>query len=194
MSSYSLPTPRRIVISNATKDLAGHGSGNEPAVEVVTEAVEADEIFGGVMKRANIGTITIPATNDGPHTTVAAPGAGVVLPGGANLYFLDLAPGYTTPMHRTVSNDYLIVQTGSPVLITPASSFDAKDGRGSYTETVETVCHPGEVVIQRGAMHALSNRGDTWIRLFAIVFDAKTQKIEGNDGKPAVSLGELWLQ
>lgn len=66
MSSYSLPTPRRIVISNATKDLAGHGSGNEPAVEVVTEAVEADEIFGGVMKRANIGTTTIPATNDGP--------------------------------------------------------------------------------------------------------------------------------
>jgi hypothetical protein len=32
--------------------------------------------------------------------------------------------------------------------------FDVEDGKGTYKETLETVCKPGEVVVQRGSMHA----------------------------------------
>ena len=30
-----------------------------------------------------------------------APGSGIVIPGGVHAYFLDLKPGYTTPMVST---------------------------------------------------------------------------------------------
>lgn len=63
MSSYNLPSPRRIVISNAEGALA-HDDDTEPSVEVTSDTLESGEIFGGVMKRAIVGTTQFPAKND----------------------------------------------------------------------------------------------------------------------------------
>ena len=60
----------------------------------------------------------------------------------------------TFPKHRTVSTDFLIVQKGSPSIITPKGAFNIKDGKGDYTETIETAFSEGDVIVQRGQMHA----------------------------------------
>ncbi len=80
---------------------------------------------------------------------------GIVLPGGLNLYYIDLAPNTEGTMHRTTSTDYLVLISGKLSLLTPASEpYHIKDGKATYGEPVETVCRPGDVVAQRGMMHA----------------------------------------
>lgn len=80
---------------------------------------------------------------------------GIVLPGGLNMYYIDLAPNTEGTMHRTTSTDYLVMISGKLSLMTPAPEpYQVKDGKATYGEPVETVCHPGDVVAQRGMMHA----------------------------------------
>jgi hydroxyethylthiazole kinase-like sugar kinase family protein len=80
---------------------------------------------------------------------------GIVLPGGLNMYYLDVAPNTEGTMHRTTSTDYLVVISGRLSLMTTGTeAYSVKDGKGTYREAVETVCHAGEVVAQRGMMHA----------------------------------------
>jgi hypothetical protein len=63
-SNYTLPEARRIVTWN-NDQASNTRQGSEPAVSVASEAVPSDEIFGGVMKRAILGTTQFPARNDG---------------------------------------------------------------------------------------------------------------------------------
>lgn len=56
--------------------------------------------------------------------------------------------------HRTVSTDYVVVQEGTLTLLTPEGPFNVADGKGTYSKVRETVCKPGDVIAQRGAMHA----------------------------------------
>jgi hypothetical protein len=53
--------------------------------------------------------------------------------------------------HRSATTDYDIFFHGSVVLITPDEAYDPKTGKGKLRETI---CHPGDVVMQRGALHA----------------------------------------
>jgi hypothetical protein len=71
------------------------------------------------------------------------------------MYYADLAPHTEGAMHRTTSTDYVVVLSGKLSLITPAPEpYQLKDGKATYGEPVETVCHAGDVVAQRGMMHA----------------------------------------
>ncbi|KAK1460094.1 cupin [Colletotrichum melonis] len=182
---------RRIVISNL--DL-GSDNGNgktEPGVEVVTDNLVTENMFDGLLQRTKIGTVSaVPASNEGLGLPVFAdvPGSGIVLPGGVNVYFLDLAPGYTTPMHRTPSVDYVAVTQGTPVLITPKAAFSANNDQADYEETVESLLRPGDVAVQRGAMHSTNE----WVRMIGMVVDAKPSEATV-DGK-RLELGERWLQ
>ncbi|OIW31269.1 hypothetical protein CONLIGDRAFT_643270 [Coniochaeta ligniaria NRRL 30616] len=56
--------------------------------------------------------------------------------------------------HRTVSTDYVVVQEGSPTYVTPEGPFSVVDGKGTYQNVRETLCKPGDVIAQRGSMHA----------------------------------------
>lgn len=76
------------------------------------------------------------------------------MPGGLNMYYLDVAPKTEGVMHRTTSTDYLVVLRGNLTLLTPPNPFDIVEGQGTYDEPVETLCKPGDVVLQRGIMHA----------------------------------------
>lgn len=43
---------------------------------------------------------------------------------------------------------------GTPTYISPPVPFDVVEGKGSYEKTQETECKRGDVVVQRGSMHA----------------------------------------
>lgn len=92
--------------------------------------------------------------NSAPIPIDEVPGLGVVLPGGLNVYYLDVAPHSEGTMHRTTSTDHLVILSGTLSLLTPgAEPYSVKDGNLSV-EPVETLCRPGDVVAQRGMMHA----------------------------------------
>lgn len=71
------------------------------------------------------------------------------------MYYLDLAPNTEGTMHRTTSTDYLVLISGTLSLMTPSpEAYQVKDGKATYGEAVETLCHAGDVVAQRGMIHA----------------------------------------
>ncbi|KAI2465453.1 hypothetical protein F4781DRAFT_25289 [Annulohypoxylon bovei var. microspora] len=202
-SPAHLPAPRRITASNLP--LAESSTAkphSEPNVEVLVDSLPLDPILGGVLMRARVASSKkVPTSNDG-HGNLAlddVPGMGIVLPGGLNMYYLDIAPNSEGVMHRTTSTDYLVVLNGSLSLLTPAKPFDVIDGKPTYGEPVETLCNPGDVVLQRGIAHALSNRSNEWVRVMAVVLASETNRVPVLGSGPAeqsktTTLDDVWLQ
>ncbi|KAJ3516245.1 hypothetical protein NLJ89_g1245 [Agrocybe chaxingu] len=83
----------------------------------------------------------------------------LVHPTGTNLRSTELAPGAITPMHRTSSLDYNILISGELVLIT-------EDGAEKHIK------NPGDIVIQKGAMHAWRNPSQEWARWITVLIAA----------------------
>ncbi|KAJ7058784.1 hypothetical protein C8F01DRAFT_990067 [Mycena amicta] len=68
----------------------------------------------------------------------------------------EFAPGTVSPCHRTVSLDYGIVAKGSIVL-------ELDDG-----ERIKL--NEGDVIVQRGTMHAWRNESETeWVRIYFVL-------------------------
>ncbi|KAI1366666.1 hypothetical protein F5Y08DRAFT_124047 [Xylaria arbuscula] len=191
-----LQPPRRITASNLP--LAASNAKAEPAVEVLDDTLQLDPLFEGTLVRARVATHDkIPTNNDGSGNLPLqdVPGFGIVMPNGLNMYYLDVAPNTEGVMHRTTSTDYLIVLQGTLSLLTPQESFDTETG---YGEPKETLCHPGDTVVQRGIMHALSNRTDQWVRVIGIVAasDPNRVPIESNSSSTPQEtkvLDDAWL-
>ncbi|MEG3124183.1 cupin domain-containing protein [Sphingomonas sp. GB1N7] len=90
----------------------------------------------------------------------------LTLPGGSVIRTVDMLPGTTAPMHRTSSLDYGIVVSGAIELV-------LDDG-------VRTRCEPGDIVIQRGTIHAWHNpSSDTIARVAFVLLDAKPATVDG---------------
>ncbi|KAI1736341.1 hypothetical protein F4680DRAFT_264949 [Xylaria scruposa] len=194
-----LQAPRRITASNLPISASdAPNSKAEPAVEVLDETLELEPILGGSLVRARVATHkAIPTSNDGAGNIALddVPGFGIVMPNGLNMYYLDIAPNSEGVMHRTTSADYLIVLQGTLSLLTPQTSFDTETG---YGQPKETLCHPGEIVVQRGIMHALSNRTDQWVRVVAIVAASNPNRVPVEGGRSSESeehrvLNDAWL-
>ncbi|KAF9568427.1 hypothetical protein CPC08DRAFT_813479 [Agrocybe pediades] len=83
----------------------------------------------------------------------------LVHPNGTNLRSTELGPGAITPMHRTCSLDYNILVAGELVLIN-------EDGTEKHLK------NPGDVVIQRGTMHAWRNPTNEWARWITVLIAA----------------------
>lgn len=95
----------------------------------------------------------------------------LVIPGGAaNVRVTDIEPNAYVDMHRTPSVDYNIIIKGSAILITP-------DGKGGVKETV---ANAGDIVIQRGTLHAW-RAGPEGVRWITTLISAAPVKDE--DGK-----------
>ncbi|GAP90223.1 putative cupin domain-containing protein [Rosellinia necatrix] len=191
--------PRRITASNLplSSSDAPHPKA-EPAVEIFDDTLKLEPILGGSLVRARVATHKqIPTNNDGlgdlPLDDV--PGFGIVMPNGLNMYYLDVAPNTEGTMHRTTSTDYLIVLQGTLSLLTPQTPFNTETG---YAEPKETLCQVGDIVVQRGIMHALSNRTDQWVRVVAVVADSAPNRIpiEGSSSSAPHEqrvLDDAWL-
>jgi quercetin dioxygenase-like cupin family protein len=91
---------------------------------------------------------------------------GLSLPGGTVLRVVDLLPGRRSAMHRTNSLDYGIVLSGSIEL-------ELDDGAITRVEA-------GEVIVQRGTVHAWRNPSpDTTVRVAFVLIDAKPATVGG---------------
>jgi len=85
---------------------------------------------------------------------------------GSTFRAIDMPPGMTVPMHRTISIDYGIVMKGNLTLI-------LDDGK-------ITTLKPGDVVVQRGTSHGWRNNSiDEWVRIYFIGLGSKPINING---------------
>lgn len=92
----------------------------------------------------------------------------VVTPNGVNGQVTDLAPNAKVGMHRTNSIDYNVILKGSVWLITPSA--------GGKEERI--LVKAGEVVVQRGTIHAweATEEGARWC---SVIVSAKPVEVGG---------------
>lgn len=102
-------------------------------------------------------TIGHPVDNNDATDRAAEP-VGLTQANGSILRIVDIPPGKRSPMHRTNSLDYGIVLQG-------AVGLELDDGASTLVQT-------GEVVVQRGTIHAWFNPGQVTARVAFILLDA----------------------
>ncbi|KAL2066178.1 hypothetical protein VTL71DRAFT_2249 [Oculimacula yallundae] len=91
---------------------------------------------------------------------------GLVIHGGSVLRYVDMAPGITSPMHRTTSLDYGVVLEGNVELI-----LDSGD---------KVVLKRGDTCVQRATNHAWRNMSQTeWARMLYVLTEAKPPVVDG---------------
>lgn len=136
----------------------------------------------------------VPQTDQDPNGDQAKiPNGRLVLPGGSNIQVTDIPPNVYVGMHRTTSVDYNIVVKGSGWLIVPAHDYDPETSKPpsphesncaehTYpsTGTRETRIEAGDIVIQRGTLHAW-RAGPEGCRWISVLVDAKPLAVD--DGK-----------
>ncbi|KAI1746982.1 cupin domain protein [Xylaria castorea] len=87
--------------------------------------------------------------------------------GGANVWYIDTPPGTESPLHRTVSLDFIVVVEGEVQL-----TLDSGEIR---------MLKPGDMTVQRGTTHKWTNPSkDKWLRMIGVM--AESQPITLNDG------------
>jgi quercetin dioxygenase-like cupin family protein len=110
-------------------------------------------------------TASSPVDND-DATDGGARAVGLTQPGGSVLRVVELLPGGRSAMHRTNSLDYGIVLFGSIEL-------ELDDG-------VVTLIETGDIVIQRGTIHAWRNpSANTPARVAFVLLDATPATVDG---------------
>ncbi|KAL5519090.1 hypothetical protein ACEPAH_773 [Sanghuangporus vaninii] len=169
----ALPPVRRIVTGH---DCAGYGTMKKDTTISPKPATGpgSEGLSGGALwttesmpsKDANDDNV------DGALRSIG--GQGLVMRNGTNLRFTDLAPGATSPMHRTSSIDYNVLISGKLILI-------LDDGSEILIE------NPGDTVVQRGNMHAWRNPGPGVARWVSVLVDAEPAVVNGK------ILEEAWL-
>jgi quercetin dioxygenase-like cupin family protein len=88
----------------------------------------------------------------------------ISISGGTVLRTVDFAPGYTSPMHRTVTCDFGVVLEGEVELI-----LDSGEKR---------ILKRGDVTVQRGTNHAWRNVSkDKWARMMYVLQAAEPVEI-----------------
>ena len=89
---------------------------------------------------------------------------GIIIPDGSVARIVDLPPGYTSPMHRTISLNYNFVVQGEVELI-----LDSGETRQ---------LKPGDMAVQRAINHAWRNMSKVaWARITAVAFRAETAEL-----------------
>ncbi|KIL70867.1 hypothetical protein M378DRAFT_67085 [Amanita muscaria Koide BX008] len=163
------PSLRRIV--------TGH---NDQGVAVVASdiTIDGETMDSGIKGRSIWITDRVPAhdnnnSEDGATRPIGDPSNfELVHPKGTNFRFTDLSPGHIIPMHRTSSVDYNVLVFGELILIT-------EDGAEKHLS-------PGDVVVQKGTIHAWKNPSSTtWARLVSVLIPAEPAVVQGKPLDPA---------
>lgn len=101
---------------------------------------------------------------------------GLTVSGGTVLRYVDLPPGHSSPMHRTVSLDYGVVIEGEAVLV-----LDSGETR---------LMKRGDICVQRATMHAWKNLSETeWARILFVLQPCEAFETAG--GKTEEDLGVM---
>ncbi|KAI0406335.1 hypothetical protein F4802DRAFT_111511 [Xylaria palmicola] len=93
---------------------------------------------------------------------------GITIPTGTVLRVVDIPPGFTSPMHRTISLDYGVVIEGEIELLLGSGESRLMDR--------------GDIAIQRGTNHAWRNRSATgWARMLYVLQPAEALVVGGEE-------------
>lgn len=141
--------------------VTGHDAQGRAVIE--TDQTLAGQVLGDAAEFAMVwSTDRFPSDNldpfDGAQRAVRR-----VSPGGSVLQFVNMNPGKGSAMHRTRSLDYGIVLEGEIELV-------LDDG-------VTTRLKTGDVIVQRGTIHAWRNPTDRVTRLLFVLLDAQPLQI-----------------
>lgn len=152
-------------MKNIRRIVTGHDGDARARIVRDGEVAFRDAVGGDARFSVVWTTKTSPADNadeqDGGDPSVA-----LAVKGGTVLRVVDMKPGARSPFHRTVSLDYGIVLEGEVVL-------ELDDG-------VETTITQGDIVVQRGTIHAWTNRTDRWARMAFVLIDAEPLIVNGS--------------
>jgi quercetin dioxygenase-like cupin family protein len=143
-------------------------TGHDPAGKAVViddGVIPARPVLGGDAEFAVVWvTNRSPADND-DATDLSGEPIGLVQPGGSVLRIVDIPAGVRSPLHRTCSLDYGIVLAGE-------IDLELDEGK-------RTPLGVGDVVVQRGTIHAWINRGTTTARMAFVLLDAAPATVGG---------------
>ncbi|CAO2653586.1 Nn.00g029970.m01.CDS01 [Neocucurbitaria sp. VM-36] len=93
---------------------------------------------------------------------------GVMIPNGTVCRIVDMRPGATSPMHRTVSLDYGVVLEGEVELVLDSGE--------------KKLMQRGDVAVQRGTNHAWKNNSsDKWARMLYVLHEAEPIVVNGRE-------------
>lgn len=91
---------------------------------------------------------------------------GIIIHGGTVMRIVDMKPGATSPMHRTVSLDYGVVLEGQVELVLDSGAV--------------RLMNRGDTAVQRGTNHAWRNTSKTeWARMLYVLQEAAPISING---------------
>jgi quercetin dioxygenase-like cupin family protein len=139
--------------------ITGHNDQGKSVIAI-------DEVTAGERFTVVWTTDKSPADNLDPEDGGARQ-VSLVQPGGSVLRIGELPPGAHSAMHRTHSVDYGIVLEGE-------IDMEVDDG-----ETVHL--KQGDVVVQRGTIHAWINRSDAPCKMAWILIEAEPIVIDGKE-------------
>ncbi len=113
-------------------------------------------LIDGPSERVIWSTDSFPADNSGVED---AGGGGFAFPDQGTLFrYYDFPPGYRIGLHASDTIDYAVVLAGEIVLA---------------TETSETVLRAGDVIVDRGTLHAWRNESDGDCRVMFVLAPAR---------------------
>jgi quercetin dioxygenase-like cupin family protein len=112
-------------------------------------------------------TASFPASNTSPIPNLHGTHVPLSDSVGTTVRIVDMPPHLSSPMHRTISLDFGVVLKGEVVL-------ELDDG-------VETTVKEGEVVVQRGTIHAWHNRTEEMVRVLFVLVPAEKVVLEGGE-------------
>ena len=148
--------------NKARRIVTGHDAQGRAVFEI--DEILEEEALGAVVW----STHELPADNNGPAAAAGAP-AGIAS-GGTIVRVMTIEPGHRSPMHRTQTLDYGVVLDGSIQL-------ELDDGA---TRSVGA----GDIVVQRGTIHAWENVTDKPCRIAFILVAAGPLTIGGQVLEP----------
>ena len=164
----ALPTFRRIVTTHTADDVDGSD------VHVHEDDVPLTSVLGGTANISSFfSTVGLPAVNE--HTIdsdqINHTAARVFHPDfkdGVYGQVTEIQPNQLSKMHRTLTQDYVVIMQGAVTLITPK-----KDGSEQ-----RLLVKAGDIVVQRGTMHAWET-GPEGVRWAWIAVMAKPVEKDG---------------
>lgn len=154
--------------------VTGHDAAGR-AIVTIDEQITPAPIPSGDAAFALIWTSpTLPVDNNDDHDGALRP-AGLTLHGGSVVRMVAMLPGGVSPMHRSNSLDYGVILSG-------AVELELDDG-------AVTLLGPGDVVVQRGTIHAWRNpSSDTPTRILFVLTEA-LPRLVGGQPLPEVQAG-----
>lgn len=145
--------------------VTGHDAAGR-AVFVSDQMLTPTPIPSGDADFALLWTSAVLPVDNNDDTDGRERPAGLTLHGGSVARIVDLLPGCVSPMHRTNSLDYGIVLTGTVEL-------ELDDG-------LVTTLGPGDVIVQRGTMHAWRNPdAELTARIVFVLTEALPRIVDG---------------